>query len=154
MSKQPISVPACSRLCRALRAASLPPGGTYTILLWLPTARSITIGRLGYQHFPRGYYTYTGSARRGLVARLHRHLHGAMTRHWHIDYLRPHVWVLDWRVYPGDSQPECHLNSQLARHGCVVVPRFGASDCACLSHLLHYPGQRRPPWRVDIAACT
>ena len=102
--------------------------------------------------FPRGYYTYTGSAKRGLKARLHRHLHGASTRHWHLDYLRPHVRVLAWAAYVGDSQPECQLNQQLARLGQVVVPKFGASDCSCASHLLYYPGTRRPQWRVSTAA--
>ncbi|HEY7492687.1 MAG TPA: GIY-YIG nuclease family protein [Candidatus Tectomicrobia bacterium] len=143
---------ACTKLCRAAEAAPLPPGGTYTVLLWLPESCRVVIGRLGCQVFPGGYYTYTGSARRGLKARLHRHLHGAATRHWHLDYLRPHVRVLAWAAYTGDSQPECQLNQQLARQGQVVVSKFGASDCSCPSHLLYYPGTRRPRWRVLTAA--
>ena len=142
---------ACTKLCRTVKEASLPPGGTYTVLLWLPVSCQLVIGRLGCRVFPRGYYTYTGSAKRGLVARLHRHLHGATTRHWHLDYLRPHVRVLAWAAYPGASQPECQLNQQLARLGQVVVPKFGASDCSCASHLLYYPGTRRPQWRVTRA---
>ncbi|GIX47277.1 MAG: hypothetical protein KatS3mg131_1488 [Candidatus Tectimicrobiota bacterium] len=139
---------ACTQLCRALDAAPLPPGGTYTLLLWLPVPQRLHIGALGECAFPRGYYTYTGRARRALRARLHRHLHGAATRHWHLDYLRPHVRVLAWQVYAGDTWPECLLNRQLACHGRPVVRGFGASDCACASHLLYYPGRRRPPWRL------
>jgi Uri superfamily endonuclease len=142
---------ACTKLCRTVKTAPLPLGGTYTLLLWLPVSCQLAIGRLGCHAFPRGYYTYTGSARRGLAARVHRHVHGTAIRHWHMDYLRPNVRVLAWQVYAGDSQPECLLNQQLAHYGQVVVPKFGASDCACASHLLYYPGQRRPPWRVASA---
>lgn len=138
----------CTSLCGTLRSAPLPPGGTYTLLLWLAAPTHLCVGGLGKQCFPRGYYTYTGSAKRSLVARLHRHLHGATTRHWHIDYLRPYVRVLDWQFYAGDSQPECCLNRRLALYGQVLVPRFGSSDCACASHLLYYPGRCRPDWQV------
>jgi sugar fermentation stimulation protein A len=130
----------------------MPGGGTYTLLLWLPTIQRICIGRLGCFDFPRGYYTYTGSAKRGLAARLHRHIHGALTRHWHIDYLRPHVRVLDWHTYPEGLQPECQLNQLLMATGQVVVPRFGASDCHCSSHLLYFSTTRRPPWQINASA--
>jgi Uri superfamily endonuclease len=139
---------ACTKICRTVKTQSLPASGTYTVLLWLPATCHLTIGRLGCYTFPRGYYTYTGSAKRSLAARLHRHLHGATTRHWHIDYLRPQGRILAWRAYAWGQQPECQLNQQLARHGEVVVPKFGASDCACHSHLLFYPGRRRPLWQV------
>jgi Uri superfamily endonuclease len=89
----------CSALCNALLTSNLPYGGTYTLLLWLSDNQRLRIGRLGYFAFPRGYYTYTGSAKRGLTSRLHRHIHGAATQHWHIDYLRPYVRVLDWQPY-------------------------------------------------------
>jgi Uri superfamily endonuclease len=147
---------ACTKLCRTVKpldrhasaASLLPPGGTYTVLLWLPAAAVITIGRLGDHTFPRGYYTYTGSAKRGLAARLHRHLHGATTRHWHVDYLRPYTRVLAWQAYPEAVQPECELARRLLAEGQVVVPKFGASDCSCASHLVYYPGRRRPSWGV------
>jgi Uri superfamily endonuclease len=149
------NVTPCNDLCRGLLASELPAGGTYTVWLWLPAPRRIVVGRLGAHHFPRGYYTYTGSARRGMRARLHRHVHGAVTRHWHIDYLRPHVCVLGWQVYADDSQPECRLNTRLARQGRVVVPKFGASDCRCASHLLYYPERWRPVWHIPatVAPC-
>ena len=138
----------CTKLCQTVKTVPLPVGGTYTVLLWLPTAAQITIGRLAQYTFPRGYYTYTGSAQRGLAARLHRHLHGAVTRHWHLDYLRPYVRVLAWQAFPGITQPECQLARRLLASGCIVAPKFGASDCSCASHLVYYSGSRRPPWRV------
>jgi sugar fermentation stimulation protein A len=130
---------ACTNLCQTLKAASLPLGGTYIVLLWLPAAQHLAIGRRGQGHFPRGYYTYTGSAKRALTARLHRHLHGASTRHWHLDYFRPYAQVLAWQAYGGDRQPECQLNQRLARWGQVVMAKFGAADCSCPAHLLYYP---------------
>lgn len=139
---------ACTKFYRAIKTVALPPGGTYTVLFWLPLVSQLRIGRLGDYTFPSGYYTYTGSAKGGLAARLHRHLHGAATRHWHLDYFRPHVRVLAWQAYPGASQPECHLAQRLLAYGCVVVPKFGASDCSCASHLVYYAGTKRPPWRL------
>jgi Uri superfamily endonuclease len=141
---------ACTKLCQTVKTSLLPVGGTYTVLFWLPLACHITIGRLGHHAFQRGYYTYTGSAKHHLAARLHRHLHGATTRHWHLDYFRASARVLAWQAYPGTSQPECHLAQRLLVYGYVVVPKFGASDCSCASHLVYYPGPRRPPWRVSV----
>lgn len=142
----------CSALCNVLLTANLPCGGTYTLLLWSSGTPCLQIGRLGCFVFPRGYYTYTGSARRGLASRLHRHIHGASTRHWHIDYLRPHVRVLDWQTYAGGVQPECQLNQLLLPAGQVIVPRFGSSDCRCASHLLYFNAARRPPWQIAASA--
>jgi Uri superfamily endonuclease len=129
----------CTSLCRTLEATALPAGGTYIVILWLPAGRSIAIGRLGTKTLPRGYYAYVGSAKRGLAARLHRHLHGATTRHWHLDYVRPYTRVVAWHAYAAASQPECRLAQGLMQTGRVVVPRFGASDCSCAAHLLYYP---------------
>lgn len=142
----------CSSLCNALLASNVPPGGTYTLLLWLAGSQCLRIGRLGCFVFPRGYYTYTGSAKRGLASRLHRHIHGAPTQHWHIDYLRPYVRVLDWQTYATGVQPECQLNQSLLAAGQVIVPRFGSSDCRCSSHLLHFKRARRPRWQLTASA--
>lgn len=140
----------CASLCRALQQTPLPSGGTYTLLLWLASTHRVQIGRLGCFTFPGGYYTYTGSAKRGLMSRLHRHIHGAAKQHWHIDYLRPFVRVLDWQAYAEGLLPECDLNARLMHWGNVVVRGFGSSDCHCLSHLLHASGHRRPAWRIAL----
>ncbi len=142
----------CTNLCQTLEAASLPRGGTYIVVLWLPAACRLRIGRLGTGDLPRGYYTYTGSAKRGLTARLHRHLHGAATRHWHLDYLRLHARVLAWHAYADDSRPECQLAQHLASWGHVVMPRFGASDCSCPTHLLYYPRRAQVAQALQDAA--
>ncbi len=130
----------CTALCQTLNQ-TLPAfrGGTYIVVLWLHTTRETTVGRLGHLRFPRGYYCYVGSAKGGLAARLHRHIHGATTRHWHLDYLRPQARVLAWRAFADNHYPECVLAQDLRRLGDVICHRFGASDCSCPTHLLYYP---------------
>jgi Uri superfamily endonuclease len=134
----------CTNLCRTLNAIPSAQGGTYLVVLWLRTLCEATIGRLGIIRFPRGYYTYGGSAKGGLTHRLHRHVHGASTRHWHLDYLRPQAHVLAWCAFAGNHYPECALAHTLLAWGDVVCPRFGASDCSCPTHLVYYPH------RVDV----
>jgi len=122
-----------------LSSAILPStGGTYGIVLTLAAPTSCTIGALGSWHFPAGSYLYVGSAwgSGGLRARVSRHLRGTTARRWHIDYLRAltdpiGVWVAR------DERLECAWARALSNGTptAIVVPRFGASDCRCPSHL-------------------
>ena len=128
----------CTTLCQTLNIIPDAQGGSYLVALWLRAACETTIGRLGAVRFPRGYYIYTGSAKGGLAARLHRHAHGASTRHWHLDYLRPHARVLAWCAFADQHYPECQLAQTLLPWGDVICRRFGASDCSCPAHLVYY----------------
>jgi len=107
-----------------------------TYQLHITVARQVTVrvGRLGNFDFPPGRYVYTGSARKGMAARVARHLCSDKPCRWHIDYLLGHP---DVRVTHVDyfHEDECPVNRNTP--GRVVVPRFGASDCAagCGSHL-------------------
>jgi Uri superfamily endonuclease len=75
-----------------------------------------------------------------LAARIGRHLRPASEKRlrWHIDYLTAHVPVTEviWAI--GDERRECQwAQSLLALPGaCVAIARFGASDCACSTHLI------------------
>ncbi|MCA9904476.1 MAG: GIY-YIG nuclease family protein [Anaerolineae bacterium] len=105
-------------------------------------ARHLTVGKLGTFEFPVGWYVYVGSAHGsgGLRARLAHHLSSAAKPHWHIDYLRlaaplwsvwyrasetvfEHLWATQLLALPGAEMP---------------VRRFGASDCTCATHLIHF----------------
>lgn len=117
----------------------LPPtGGTYGIVLSLAAPTSCTIGALGLWHFPAGSYLYVGSAwgPGGLRARVSRHLRGTTVRRWHIDHLRAIAEPLGVWVAP-DEHLECAWAQALSNSppAAIVVPRFGASDCRCPSHL-------------------
>ena len=115
--------------------------GLYQLIIWLPEAEHVEVGRLGAFEFPRGYYVYTGSARRNLEARIARHLRKAHKRmRWHIDYLLKHSKVVAVKRYHG-SESECEL-SRMVEHalgGTMVVRNFGSSDCRCCTHLFYFP---------------
>ena len=113
--------------------------GTYVLLLQNRHSESIRIGRLGYLPIGPGYYLYVGSAfgPGGLRARLTHHLKHAPKPHWHIDYLRRYVELVNvW--YQGHCVPQEHrwaLALGRGRNIGIAAARFGSSDCRCASHL-------------------
>jgi len=109
-------------------------------LVYLPESVSIQIGKRGRFRFPKGYYLYTGSAKNGLEGRVKRHLRNEKKRFWHIDYLLDHASVKAVLAFVGRRKDECSLSMEtLAMPGAqVIVPKFGASDCKCPSHLAFF----------------
>lgn len=116
--------------------------GTYLLFFLLHQPCALRVGHLGQFHLSAGFYGYVGSAlgSGGLQARLGHHLKPAKRPHWHVDYLaltapireiwftqgkyrREHDWASVLRQVPGAIEP---------------IPRFGASDCRCSSHLYYY----------------
>jgi Uri superfamily endonuclease len=122
---------------------------TYQLAIETKRAMRIQVGRLGEFLFPAGHYVYTGSARRGLEARIRRHLSGDKRLHWHIDYLLAAPGVQITGVSTFDAT-ECALNRRTP--GEIVVEGFGSSDCAsgCGSHLKleERPAVRRRPGKT------
>jgi Uri superfamily endonuclease len=119
--------------------------GCYSLIIELKRRKTIRVGRLGDAVFPAGTYVYTGSAMKGLGARLKRHYRRKKKIHWHIDYLLtlPEARVRQTILYPAAPGQECRQNKRIAaRPGAVVILKnFGASDCksGCTSHLLFFP---------------
>ena len=107
---------------------------TYQLIIELRRPVHVAVGRLGEVSFPIGRYVYTGSARRGVEARVRRHLSPQKRLHWHIDYLlaSPRARVVEIRSF---SDEECVVNRRT--RGDIVVPGFGASVCqaGCGAHL-------------------
>lgn len=120
-------------MCSGVESNSAQPR-TYQLAIRIARTIRIQVGRLGQFTFPAGRYVYTGSARRGLDARIRRHLSRAKRLHWHIDYLLAAPGAKITRVVLADN-PECALNR--STRGVIVVPGFGSSDCGsgCGSHL-------------------
>ncbi len=119
------------------------PGGTYTLLVAMPSADTLTVGALGEIAFDAGWYAYTGSALgSGGFARVHRHRELARgerdTRHWHIDYLLGHPETRIAAVVRtgAGTDRECAVARALAAEF-EPVRSFGASDCGCDSHLVY-----------------
>lgn len=122
--------------------------GTYTLLIYVSEAVTLTVGRMGRCDFPEGWYTYTGSALGTsmvtLATRLRRHVISRKKLHWHIDYLldtpKARVSVVVFAVDP--RRLECQIAQALAASGQVIVAGFGASDCrhGCQAHLHFFNG--------------
>lgn len=127
--------------------------GTYILILNLPAPTQVTIGKLGTFDLALGYYTYAGSAfgAGGLRGRLKHHLTPITRPHWHIDYLRQaaplhEVWYTASPIVH-EHPWAAHLQSLVG--ATIPMPRFGASDCTCPTHLLYFPS---PP--DFVAFCT
>lgn len=117
-----------------------PDAGLYILFMQLWVASALPVGALGEHRFEAGYYAYIGSAYGpgGLAARIQRHLKAAArkTRHWHIDYLLPHITVVSVGWSKDGRSSECEWATVLEACGDRLPPRFGASDCRCGGHLI------------------
>jgi Uri superfamily endonuclease len=115
---------------------------TYVLILRLPRALTITVGHLGRFEFPAGWYCYAGSARGpgGLTARISRHRRATKVLHWHVDYLRATAKLVEIWYTLGARKLECGWAHSLANLPGASLPisRFGASDCRCPAHLVHF----------------
>jgi len=108
----------------------------------------LNVGKLGQQKFPKGHYTYTGSAlgkgSSSLRHRISRHLQKKKWNFWHIDFLlaNENATVVAVIAAQTNEKLECNLNRYIKEKGGakIVVKRFGASDCRknCESHLLYF----------------
>ena len=118
----------------------MPVKGTYCLCINVEEDISIKVGALGVIEFQKGSYIYVGSALNSLIPRLERHLKHSRREHdvthWHIDYFLRDPRVSMESIYMNDNgeKLECLMASQVAEHG-DSVPRFGCSDCKCVSHL-------------------
>lgn len=115
--------------------------GTYALLFRCDARVDVVAGKLGPVSLSTGYWIYTGSAfgPGGLRSRLTHHLKPSRHPHWHIDYIksglrlveiwtttdtvkREHIWATVFSSLSGASRP---------------IAGFGATDCACRSHLIY-----------------
>lgn len=120
--------------------------GSYLLGMRLDEDVLLAIGRLGRFAFPAGYYVYAGSARGpgGLSARLARHRRREKRFHWHVDYLLACAHLVEVWTAVSTQRLECvWAKAIMEMAGArVIVPRFGASDCRCPTHLIYF--SRRP----------
>ena len=125
--------------------------GSYALLILLESPQVIEVGRLGTVDFPADSYAYIGSALNGIAARVNRHLRSDKKLHWHVDYLlqRAHLTEVIWAE--SDQRMECCIANVLQQRGLTSIPRFGASDCRCSSHLFHSPDFRLLQNEVSLA---
>jgi len=108
--------------------------GVYLLLLQLDESQQISIGRLGVQHFSKGFYTYVGSALNSFESRVSRHLSNDKKHFWHIDYLLDNARVFEVVLIPTEENLECTLATAL-KEKLLCISCFGSSDCHCPGHL-------------------
>lgn len=123
--------------------------GTYILIMAIAEPQTLTIGRRGTFDLPTGDYAYVGSAfgAGGLSGRLKHHLSPVTKPHWHVDYLRA-VAPVQAVWYAANTTVYEHVwaHKLIGLPGAVIsVPRFGASDCRCPTHLIAFPN------RLDFA---
>lgn len=115
-------------------------GGTYTLLVWLTEPAVVEVGAVGAVDLREGWYAYTGSALGpGGFARIDRHRQvdsgDRDVRHWHVDSLLGHPDTgLASAVRSDGVDAECAVARRIGITA-DPVPGFGATDCACNSHL-------------------
>jgi len=127
----------------ALSSHDLPVSpGTYILILGALIKGRVRVGALGTLKLEPGFYAYVGSARGpgGLAARLAHHYRRTRSPHWHIDYLRRHtmlheIWIARDVAEREHGWAEVLESDPLAM---LPLPRFGASDCRCRSHLFRF----------------
>jgi sugar fermentation stimulation protein A len=128
--------------------SELSTTGAYVLFLRVSEETVLNVGGLGTQKFPKGYYTYTGSAlgngSTNLKHRLARHQRKQKRLFWHIDYLlaNKNVTIENTVAAETTKKLEGTINSHLKTLAdtTINVNGFGASDCTnyCKSHLLHF----------------
>ncbi|MGR8920418.1 MAG: GIY-YIG nuclease family protein [Gammaproteobacteria bacterium] len=114
--------------------------GTYVLVLACSRAGTVAVGRAGTLALAPGSYLYVGSAfgPGGVAARVGRHARINDRRHWHIDYLRPHL-DLEEAWYSHDAERHEHAWAAIMPAlGGIEVPGVGSSDCACSTHLFRF----------------
>jgi sugar fermentation stimulation protein A len=109
--------------------------GSYLIILRLPRRKVISVGKLGKVPFQKGYYVYTGSARKNLSRRIERHRRLTKKHFWHIDYLREAGEFIAALPVRTEDDVECRIARSITALGDWEIPFFGSSDCTCTTHL-------------------
>ncbi len=136
----------------------LKDSGLYLAVLELEEPATVEIGALGTFELQPGFYTYVGSAQKGLTKRMNRHKRKRKRTHWHIDYLRNAAASVS--TYPiRGARDESALADELAQLGRRYPKNFGATDCDDDGHLTYTPTDPvgTPPfqelltrWRVNV----
>jgi len=130
--------------------------GTYALVFLCQQPARVVVGRLGWVTLEPGWLIYIGSAfgSGGLAARLRHHLHSAAAPRWHLDYLRPHLAAREVWYSTAAIRQECDWAQACLRLPGARIPlaRFGASDCACPSHLFHFDEKPQPEALAHLLA--
>ena len=128
--------------------------GTYAIWFKCTSPFETIVGKLGPRIFTRGYWVYVGSAfgPGGLRSRLNHHLQPPLRPHWHLDYVKNNMAPIEiWLAAdPLKREHEWAEILTLLKGASCPIPRFGATDCSCRAHFIHF---RRKPGFACFQSC-
>ena len=126
--------------------------GTYALMFKCEIPFLAVAGRLGSIQIDSGFWVYVGSAfgPGGLRSRLAHHLKPSTRPHWHLDYIKHALHPIEIWVTVDEVKREHDWAGIFSTLKGAVRPieGFGASDCSCLSHLIHLP--RRPDYSTFL----
>lgn len=109
--------------------------GSYIMIMHLEEDALIRVGALGPISFRRGYYLYTGSAKKNMTKRIERHMRKRKNLFWHIDYLREGADYCIPIPVRSSTSLECLIAKRLGELTDWSIADFGSSDCHCKGHL-------------------
>ncbi len=139
---------------KSLQLPSQP--GTYCLVFSCSTSSKVTIGKLVTYQIKPGYYCYIGSAfgRGGLKSRINRHLQINKRKHWHLDYLKPHLTPVQICYSTDTIKLECKWAKLLLKdeQSSIPINKFGSSDCDCTAHFFYY--QVQPELKTFLDQCV
>lgn len=111
---------------------------SYVLVLEVGRPLTIKVGSLGTVSLEPGLYAYVGSGRRGLEARVRRHIRlksGFGRIKWHIDYLLTSPDVKIFGAVLLRLMDEHEALEAVSKFSRPALKGFGSSDCRCYSHL-------------------
>ncbi len=111
--------------------------GVYVLVIELDKDATIEVGALGRIDFSSGYYTYVGSAQKGVESRVERHIREEKKKHWHIDYILENAEIIQVFTHRGEKEEECKMADFIDGFS-EAIEDFGCSDCNCISHLFYH----------------
>ncbi|EAZ89495.1 hypothetical protein CY0110_01590 [Crocosphaera chwakensis CCY0110] len=75
-----------------------------------------------------------------MKSRISRHLEINKRHHWHLDYLRPYLTLIEIWYSTDTIKRECQWAKLLLEdeQSSIPIKKFGSSDCHCPTHLFYY----------------
>ncbi len=116
--------------------------GTYALVFRSTIHQQIHVGQLGALSIREGVYIYVGSGfgPGGIRARIKHHCRISPSPHWHVDYLRQVLPIISvWYSHDPERKEHHWATTLMELPGAEIpLPRFGASDCRCKTHLFYF----------------
>jgi sugar fermentation stimulation protein A len=115
--------------------------GAYAVIYYLKEGNKIAVPRFGEYFLRKGWYVYSGSAKKNMIHRVSRHIRKEKKLKWHIDYFSVLDNVIPKEIFLFEHRNECEINRLFKEAGGgIIIDNFGATDCKnkCGTHFLYF----------------